>query len=473
MANVSSITLRGPRDLEDPAVTPEFQYLKSASQRVDIHHPAYDQGLLLSLYAPDAAVGGICYSLVHDACAIIAGNRHEGWLTDSPGGDPLIYESGALLPAGDYWYHLPAPVIEEDDSNSTSASVYRWPVVLSFKHWQFPNHLPSAWTTVLQRFSLSPVGRPSTYSTLIRARDRRCCITNHSTATEVAHLCPEQERVWYLQNSMFRYNSNHSLGHRVILNDANNLMLLRSDLHKAFADRSFFLYPKRDDFVVHAMEYIEDIVPLYHNTRTHPITYCRPQFIYARFAWTIFSGITAFLEGGVARSVITVKDIDGKRVKQVEEMDGDTLQELSTPGSQSSTKRQRVVLDIVQTDEEDNPVSKRQYIISSPLSVSITEDNTDTSPISLHGSPLNPEDNHDLQEEKQAWKNSLLQEWIHFDQVREQYLCKQRPTGFVPLTFESATTVREKLESVGVEFRDDTSEEADDSNCRDIDHMNH
>lgn len=466
MANISTVTLRGPRDLEDPAVTPEFQYLKSASQRVDIHHPAYDdyQDLLLSLFAPDAAVGGICYSLVHDACAIIAGNRHEGWLTDSPRGDPLIYESDALLPAGDYWYHLPAPIMEEDDSNSTSASVCRWPVVFSFKNWQFPDRLPSAWTTVVQRFSASPVGPPSTYSTVVRARDRYCRITNHSTATEVAHLCPEQEKVWYLQNSMFRYNSNHSLNHRVILNDTNNLMLLRSDLHKAFDDRLFFLYPKRDSFVVHAMEYVEDIVPLYHNTRTHPITYCRPQFIYARFAWTIFGGITAFLGGGVARSVITVKDIGGKRVKQVEEMDGDTLQELSAPESRSSTKRQGVALDTGQADEDNNPASKRVCIISSPFSASLTEDDADPSPISLHGSPPNLEDNLDVQEEKQAWKSSLLQEWIHFDQVREQYLREQRPPGFVPLTFENATTVREKLESVGVEFRDETSEEADDSN---------
>ncbi|KAF7858898.1 hypothetical protein EAF04_008939 [Stromatinia cepivora] len=464
MNNISIVTLRGPRDLKDPAVTPEFEYLNSASQRVDIHHPAYDEDhdLLLSLYAWDAAVGGICYSLAHDACAIIAGNRHEGWLTNSPRGDPLIYESDALLPVGDYWYHLPAPIIEDDDSNSTPASEYRWPVVSSFQSWRFPKNLPSAWTTVVQRHSRAPIGPPSTYSYLVRNRDTRCRITNHTTGTEVAHLCPEQEKEWFLNNMMYRYNSNTSLDHQSILNDTSNMILLRSDLHKAFDDRVFFLYPKSNDFTVHVMEPATDIVLLYHNIRTHPITSCNPRFIYARFAWSIIGSIAAFLGSGVARSVITVKDMGGEWVRQVEEIDADTLQALASPRSRSPTKRQRVALHTAQADEDDNPASKRRCINPSSFSASTTEDDTNPPPTPLHGSPPTLEDNLGLQKEKQARKSSFMQEWEHFDQVREQYLRKQRPAGFVPLTFENARTVREKLESVGVEFRDDTSEEADD-----------
>jgi len=74
-----------------------------------------------------------------------------------------------------------------------------------------------------------------------------------------------------------------------LLNDLSNVILLRSDLHTAFDDRKFVLYPKADDgYVVHMLEPTPDIGQLYHNVKTHPLLQCNPRFLYARFAWALF-----------------------------------------------------------------------------------------------------------------------------------------------------------------------------------------
>ncbi|KAJ8062794.1 hypothetical protein OCU04_008052 [Sclerotinia nivalis] len=145
-------------------------------------------------------------------------------------------------------------------------------------------------------------------------------------------------------------------------------------------------------------------------------------------------------------------------------MDADAIEALLSPRGRSPIKRKRVSLHTAQADEDDNPASKRRCINSSSFSTSTTEDDTNPSPTPLYGSPPTLEDNLGLQKENQVRKSSFVQEFEHFDQLREQCLRKQRPAGFVPITFENARTVREKLESVGVEFIDDSSEEADDLN---------
>ncbi|KAL5314418.1 hypothetical protein ACEPPN_018845 [Leptodophora sp. 'Broadleaf-Isolate-01'] len=465
-----AVALRGPRELKDPAVAPEFEYLDSISQRVNLRHPAYDRrhDLLLSLFAWDAAAGGICYSLAHDACAIIADNHHEGWLSDSHTGEPLNYESNALLPAGDYWYYLPSPdATEDDDGNTTSASAYRWPVVTCFQDWEFPDDLPSAWTTVAQRHSPADAGPQSTYASIVRSRDLSCRITKHFTGTEVAHLCPEQEKEWFQANAMYQYNSNTNLGPNNLSNDVSNLLLLRSDLHKAFDDRLFCLYPKGNEFAVHVMEPTRDIGLLYHNTRTHPINACRAEFIYTRFAWSLFPALSGFLiDRSTTRSVITVKKSGGQRIRRVEEMDAEALQARANSRSRSPNKRLRAALDTTQDDEGDSSTPKRRRIYSSPPPASTTEYDPNSSQTLLLESPLpSLEDDIELEKEDEAKKSSFSQNSKHHQQLKEQYLHSQRPAGYVPSTgsslFEGAKNVREILERAGVEIRDDTSETDD------------
>jgi hypothetical protein len=75
--------------LQNPSkVVPQSHITSNITGRVNFYHPAYDRkDSLLVLYAYDATDGGIHYGLSHNACAIIADNRHDRWLTTTRAGE--------------------------------------------------------------------------------------------------------------------------------------------------------------------------------------------------------------------------------------------------------------------------------------------------------------------------------------------------------------------------------------------------
>ena len=77
--------------------------------RVLIRHPAclpYED-LLFSLYAWDHPNGGIYHAVVHNACAIIADNRLDGYLTATRNGPRLSIGMDEILSPGSYYFHVP------------------------------------------------------------------------------------------------------------------------------------------------------------------------------------------------------------------------------------------------------------------------------------------------------------------------------------------------------------------------------
>lgn len=113
MAFLGPIQLRAHRELRETNVIDErFEYLVSATanERVNIRHPGYSprHDLLFSLHTPDHPSAGIHYGLVLDACAIIADNRRDGWLSsDREGTSWVAGDLDHILSNGDYWYHVP------------------------------------------------------------------------------------------------------------------------------------------------------------------------------------------------------------------------------------------------------------------------------------------------------------------------------------------------------------------------------
>ena len=90
----------------------------------------------------------------------------------------------------------------------------------------------------------------------------RCHLSNYRSlhGYQVAHLCPEHEREWFLRNSMAMWNTDLTLDPDNLLNGLSNVVLLRSDLHAAFDKHKFVFYPKSDDgFVVYMLEPRPDI----------------------------------------------------------------------------------------------------------------------------------------------------------------------------------------------------------------------
>jgi hypothetical protein len=81
----------------------------------------------------------------------------------------------------DYYFHVP------DDLD--------YPVVPTFDDWRFPNSLPSAWLSAStdDNNNAAQATTQSNFSAGVKMRDRTCRLSNHSSATETAHLCPMKE----------------------------------------------------------------------------------------------------------------------------------------------------------------------------------------------------------------------------------------------------------------------------------------
>jgi len=56
------------------------------------------------------------YSIAFLACAIIAENAWDGYLTDTRGGIKLAIADDDLLPGSDYWFYVPTEVYQAVDA---------------------------------------------------------------------------------------------------------------------------------------------------------------------------------------------------------------------------------------------------------------------------------------------------------------------------------------------------------------------
>ncbi len=110
------IKLRDRSTLNGSTETLEYAFLKNElpSHRINFRHPAYPPGsdLLFTLSAFDHAQGGIHHGFALSACAIIADNRDDGFLSVSREGLGQAVDVGIddVLKAGqDYYYFVPPP----------------------------------------------------------------------------------------------------------------------------------------------------------------------------------------------------------------------------------------------------------------------------------------------------------------------------------------------------------------------------
>jgi hypothetical protein len=141
----------------------------------------------------------------------------------------------------------------------------------------------------------SNIAPQSNLTAAIHQRDVTCRVTAFESGTEVAHLIPEHERQWFLSKSMDLWNTDLPLDADNLVRDLSNAVLLRSDIHTAFDQRKFVFFPKDPrGFVLHLLEPTSDIGQLYHNTCVN-IPQCSLEFLFARFAWSIFPSLTGFL----------------------------------------------------------------------------------------------------------------------------------------------------------------------------------
>ncbi|KAH9808146.1 hypothetical protein Tdes44962_MAKER06327 [Teratosphaeria destructans] len=308
-----------------PLTSPlEHQTALLADAAVRVRHPGYppdDNNLLVHFAATDIStdgVQGVTSGIVHCACAIVANNRFDGFLSASQDYAAALQnqvstqQAGHILPAGDYYFHVPRPD-PEATSSITAYPLVPWPVVPNFREWRFPTdqELPAPWLHAA--IAPSPV-EPGDDAFAAKIRDGSCRVTQHTLALRTAHLVPALEQEWFMRNAMGDYRP--SLGRREkvgiqAIDDADNTIMLRADVHLLFDSTQFSIVPKQADtgewrWTLHACYTTPEVCSVYHNRQLQPLVGICRQYLFARFASDIFPRLAPFFHrSDVARWVVT------------------------------------------------------------------------------------------------------------------------------------------------------------------------
>ena len=358
-------------------------YIPLPDHKIRFRHPGYpDTGnlnVLLTLYAFDHPDGGLHYGTAFLACAIVAVNAFNGYMTETRDGDKLEMEWDGLLLKKEYYFNVPSTDGDGGElqvgieGSASSKENHQYPVCPSFDHWSFPHKtMPVDWPKP------SPPGAPSdtdlappSASNLmlhVLNRDRRCLITSSKDCIESAHLCPHSEEVWFKRNRMGDYNCKRALGD-YLLDDVSNAIALRSDLHTTFDARRFLISRKNSKWAIQFLEFTNELGGLYHNTAIELAKNVSPYFLFARFAWTIFPWLREFLDCGVSRRVcVKVNDQDSV-LDEVKLLGAKELKGIINPPKSrnpSPTKRQRQSKnDAVDVGDDDEDHHRKRACASS------------------------------------------------------------------------------------------------------------
>lgn len=214
----------------------------------------------------------------------------------------------------------------------------QYPVVPSFRDWKFPhNDVENIWPTTPEE----DLNHPS-----------RCPLSGFTYAIKKAHIIPREEAVWYGKNAMSSYAD---------MDDSENIIPLRKDLHKCFDDRWFAIIPKPAPSGTHYVTHIlslsaAEIWPSYHNIELRCLsTTHTKQFLFARFAWAIIQGVKPFLTAGIQRRIVQVDVTETGEINQKESnMEGSKLQEsYAGGGSKSATPLKRKAARASEKDDSE------------------------------------------------------------------------------------------------------------------------
>jgi HNH endonuclease len=122
-------------------------------------------------------------------------------------------------------------------------------------------------------------------------------------------LCFAKHIRVYLSYAFFSYGK-PSRANAEFIDDARNAVLLRSDVHKYFDDKrlAFVLKPSATSpstttLVVHIFipDSTSELINLYYNRSLQQLTGISVEYLFARFAWTIFDFLKPFLQQGQKR----------------------------------------------------------------------------------------------------------------------------------------------------------------------------
>lgn len=315
--------------LREPFAAPVQDARFQKRNKIAFKHPAYRNQLggntLFNLWAWDAAEGGLHHGTALLACVVVACNATNGYLCkDEAGLEPITQDMDDILPVRlEYYSHVPDPGLTTATTTSTSSSIrpYKYPVYAKFDHWSYPHDTSSfpPWmrqmmtTTIMEDVAQQAMGTPSASAATaaVLARDRICLLTGEGDSLDRAHICPRNTQEWFHKNNMQQYNDRQDLSGDGITDDLANALTMSCARHRAFDAGSFVLVPKYGAWVAHFMEATAHYASQHHDRPLTLPANVAPQFLLARFAWTLFPRIKNFLEAGVPRLVRVQEKDDG------------------------------------------------------------------------------------------------------------------------------------------------------------------
>lgn len=328
------------------AAQPVTSFNNGQPRWIVFKHPGYSdyakQNDLLRLYATDCIDGGLHYGTAWLACAIIAGNAWDGYLTKEREGMRIDMQEDDLLMGESYYFHVPLAAQDVEKN-------IPYPIYPSFQQWSFPHsHLPPAWDGMLQAQRQTAEERNETiltpaasaWSAAVVSRDKECIVTGQRDCCMASHVIPRSELDWFNKNGMSEYNLNAILSESNVIDDLSNAVSLRGDIHKAFDDRKFSPVPKEGQWLVHFLPPTNDLGNLYHNTPIAVPAGVSVMSLFARFAWAIFPS-AKLIESGHRRLLRLQVVKDGEGVEVVRNLNASEYRLATQPQSRSSSPRKR------------------------------------------------------------------------------------------------------------------------------------
>ncbi|TKA42681.1 hypothetical protein B0A54_07524 [Friedmanniomyces endolithicus] len=275
------------------------------------------------------------------------------WLSITTSGEPREEGHNGLVPAGEYFLHVPA--------TDPSAP---YPISANFRAWPFPSTpLPPLWQQAAENDTTAE-GRPASLPALLA--NEPCRITSRSLACEAAHIIPASEKAWFARNEMDRYGQLAGRSGEAVADSLANQMRLTRDAHWLWDHLQFSVVPREDAekggevaWFTQILGEGEELEEYWHRQRLQSLVGRAPQYLFARFAWDIFPRLHAFLQAGLARR-LAVRQADGRvetRLYSPAECQEFTLGQ-GSGRSASPTKRARSetsgLADELEVDEGDS-----------------------------------------------------------------------------------------------------------------------
>jgi HNH endonuclease len=288
----TSIEIRTRR----PPLQPKPLFATENPPQITFHHPGYQSTRLIDLPAFDESDShtGLHHGTALLICGIIADNTWNGWLSRTKDGEPLGSGPEDLLVETEYFFFVPWP---ESTGIGHRTGPYKYPIIPTFREWPFPHqHPPPGWSFNPDHFPLRPVlpaASVSSYSQAVKDRDRGCCVSGYLDGVESAHVCPQEEETWFMEQEMDRYLPPWSSSGAKIMNNPANMLTLRGDIHRVLDGRKFAFTRKKGFWVSHFLMTTANLGFDLHNQEVDiPV---HPAFVLSRLAWAVLPRIETFL----------------------------------------------------------------------------------------------------------------------------------------------------------------------------------